>query len=129
MVFEEINRWTEEESPDLILGAGPIIDAPTVALGVEIVRIFPGSRVEGPKVVAALKGPMPWTYIMPTGGVEPKEDNLSEWFRAGVVCVGMESKLISSEVIKNSDYRKLEQDVRNALNIIRKLSLLHPVKE
>jgi 2-dehydro-3-deoxyphosphogluconate aldolase/(4S)-4-hydroxy-2-oxoglutarate aldolase len=65
---------------------------------------------------------------MPTGGVDPSEANLTEWFKAGVTCVGMGSQLISSEIIKNKEYNKLEQDVRNAIVLIQKLKQLYPVK-
>jgi 2-dehydro-3-deoxyphosphogluconate aldolase/(4S)-4-hydroxy-2-oxoglutarate aldolase len=98
------------------------------SLGAEIVKIFPGSQVGGPKFVAAVKGPMPWTSIMPTGGVDPSEENLTEWFKAGVTCVGMGSKLLSSDIIKNQDYQKLEENVRDAMAIIAKLKQLYPVK-
>ena len=98
------------------------------SLGVEVVKIFPGSQVGGPKFVAAVKGPMPWTSIMPTGGVEPTESNLTEWFKAGVTCVGMGSQLFSTEIIKNKDYNKLEQDVRAAMVLIQKLRQLYPVR-
>ena len=67
-------------------------------LGCEIVKLFPGGTY-GPEFVKAIKGPQPWTSIMPTGGVSPSEENLSEWFGAGVSCVGMGSKLISKEIL------------------------------
>ncbi|MDZ7635876.1 MAG: hypothetical protein U5L72_16145 [Bacteroidales bacterium] len=53
-------------------------------LGAEIVKIFPGSAVGGPSFVKAVKGPCPWTSIMPTGGVDPSEENLEKWFTAAV---------------------------------------------
>ncbi len=89
-------------------------------LGAEVVKIFPGSQVGGPKFVAALSGPMPWSYIMPTGGVEPTEENLGAWFKAGVHCVGMGSKLITKEIIKKSDFTILTDRVKEAIMIIRK---------
>ena len=52
-------------------------------LGVEVVKIFPGMQVGGPEFVKAVLGPMPWTSIMPTGGVEPEEENLKKWVEAG----------------------------------------------
>jgi len=89
-------------------------------LGAEVIKIFPGSQVGGPKFVAAVSGPMPWTSIMPTGGVEPTEENLSAWFKAGVLCVGMGSQLITKELIKKAEYQKLTDKCKNALDIIRK---------
>ena len=87
-------------------------------LGCEIVKLFPGD-LYGPKFVKGIKGPQPWTSIMPTGGVAPTVENLSGWFGAGVTCVGMGSQLISKDIIANKDYAKLEQDVKNALEIIK----------
>ncbi len=87
-------------------------------LGCEIVKLFPGD-LYGPKFVKGIKGPQPWTSIMPTGGVAPNEENLKGWFDAGVTCVGMGSQLISKDILANKDYAKLEQDVRNALAIIK----------
>jgi 2-dehydro-3-deoxyphosphogluconate aldolase/(4S)-4-hydroxy-2-oxoglutarate aldolase len=171
--FTVLNKWAEKECPEMMLGVGSVIDAPTAALyiqlgasfivsplineeiasvvnrrkilwspgcgsvteiskaeslGVEIVKIFPGSQVGGPKFVAAVKGPLPWTSIMPTGGVEPTEANLTEWFKAGVTCVGMGSQLISSELIKNKDWAQLESNVRDAMTLVKKLRQTYPVK-
>ena len=62
-------------------------------LGAEVVKIFPGSTVGGPAFVKSVKGPMPWSSIMPTGGVSLEKENLEQWFRSGVHCVGVGSKL------------------------------------
>lgn len=89
------------------------------ALGVEIVKIFPGGQVGGPGFVKAVKGPCPWTDIMPTGGVSPDEENLKEWFQAGVACVGMGSRLITKDKVQNGDYEGIKQNVQNTLAIVR----------
>ena len=90
-------------------------------LGAEIVKIFPGSSVGGPKFVAAVHGPCPWTSIMPTGGVEPTEENLKAWFDAGVSCVGMGSKLFPKDVLAAKNWGKIADMCRNALEIIKKV--------
>lgn len=87
-------------------------------LGCEIIKLFPGD-IYGPQFVKGIKGPQPWTNIMPTGGVSPTEENLKGWFDAGVTCVGMGSQLISKDIIANKDYKKLEQQIKAALNIIK----------
>lgn len=89
-------------------------------LGCEIVKLFPGD-IYGPQFVKSVKGPQPWTSIMPTGGVSPTEENLKGWFDAGVTCVGMGSKLISKDIIANEDFAKLEMSVRKVLAIIKSL--------
>lgn len=87
-------------------------------MGCEIVKLFPGSTY-GPSFVKAIKGPQPWTNIMPTGGVNTEESNLKAWFDAGVTCVGMGSKLISKEILSDKDYKRLEDIVRETLNTIK----------
>ncbi|MFL1013120.1 bifunctional 4-hydroxy-2-oxoglutarate aldolase/2-dehydro-3-deoxy-phosphogluconate aldolase [Flavisericum labens] len=89
-------------------------------MGCEIVKLFPGD-LYGPKFIKGIKGPQPWTSIMPTGGVSPNEENLKGWFDAGATCVGMGSQLISKDIIANKDYAKLEQDVKDALAIVKKV--------
>ncbi len=86
-------------------------------LGCEIVKLFPGD-IYGPQFVKGIKGPQPWTSVMPTGGVAPNKENLSGWFNAGVTCVGMGSQLISKEIISNKAYAKLEQEVEKILALI-----------
>ncbi|AIY13900.1 bifunctional 4-hydroxy-2-oxoglutarate aldolase/2-dehydro-3-deoxy-phosphogluconate aldolase [Cellulophaga baltica] len=89
-------------------------------LGCEVVKLFPGD-LYGPGFVKGIKGPQPWTSIMPTGGVSTDEANLKGWFDAGVTCVGMGSKLISKEVLANKDYAGLEKTVRETLALIKRL--------
>ena len=89
-------------------------------LGCEIVKLFPGD-IYGPQFVKGIKGPQPWTSIMPTGGVSPTVENLSAWFKAGVTCVGMGSQLISKEILKSENYTKLAADVKAALDIIKEV--------
>jgi len=88
-------------------------------LGAEIIKIFPGSSVGGPDFVKAVKGPCPWTSIMPTGGVEPTVENLKEWFEAGAACVGIGSNLITKELIKEKDWTGLANRVAGAVKTAR----------
>ncbi len=89
-------------------------------LGCEIIKLFPGGTY-GASFVKAIKGPQPWTSIMPTGGVSPERENLKMWFDAGVTCVGMGSNLISKEIIQKGNYDKLQNIVANTLKIIQEL--------
>ena len=60
--------------------------------GADIVKLFPGSAF-GPSFVKAVKAPLPQANIMPTGGVSL--ENIDEWFKNGVVAVGVGGKLAS----------------------------------
>lgn len=102
-------------------GCGSLTEiAKAEELGCEIVKLFPGGTY-GPNFVKDIKGPQPWTEVMPTGGVSPTEENLKAWFEAGVTCVGMGSKLISKEILSNGDFDALEAAVRQSLDIIKNL--------
>ena len=90
-------------------------------LGCEIVKVFPGSCVGGPEFVANIKGPMPWTKLMPTGGVDPTEESLTKWFKAGIVACGIGSKLITSELLKAKDYKGIEQKVAETIALLKKI--------
>ncbi len=87
-------------------------------LGCEIIKLFPG-ELYGPAFVKSLKGPQPWTSIMPTGGVFPTRESLSTWFEAGVTCVGMGSRLITKEILLHNDYAALTESVKQVLEIIK----------
>lgn len=163
--FSRLYQFAAANFPDLMLGIGSIIDAPTSTifmqagadfivapllreemafacnrrktlwipgcsslseisraeeLGAEIVKLFPAS-VFGPEFISSVKGPLPWTSIMPTGGVDPTEESLSKWFRAGAVCVGMGSNLITKEIISTGKFNELEQSVSAVMKLIKKL--------
>ncbi|MCM4158188.1 bifunctional 4-hydroxy-2-oxoglutarate aldolase/2-dehydro-3-deoxy-phosphogluconate aldolase [Gramella sp. AN32] len=90
-------------------------------LGAEVVKIFPGSQVGGPSFVKAVKGPFPWSSIMPTGGVSPTEENLKEWFNAGVHCVGIGSKLFTKKEDASFDYDAITKKVSSAIKIVESL--------
>lgn len=99
-------------------GCGSLTEiAAAEELGCEIVKLFPGA-IYGADFVKAIKGPCPWTRIMPTGGVDTSEENLRSWFNAGVSCVGLGSQLITTDLVKNKDFESLNKQVKNALQFI-----------
>jgi len=71
-----------------ILTLGEIKEA--LKLGVDVLKLFPGSAF-GPDFVKAVKGPMPYINIMPTGGVDL--DNMEKWLKAGCIAVGIGGNL------------------------------------
>ncbi|AZQ62756.1 bifunctional 4-hydroxy-2-oxoglutarate aldolase/2-dehydro-3-deoxy-phosphogluconate aldolase [Flammeovirga pectinis] len=86
-------------------------------LGAEVVKIFPGLQVGGPEFVKAVKGPMPWSSIMPTGGVQPTFEDLDAWFKSGVHCVGLGSQLMDKQLIAKRDYSALKAKIEDVVNI------------
>ncbi|MDT0642749.1 bifunctional 4-hydroxy-2-oxoglutarate aldolase/2-dehydro-3-deoxy-phosphogluconate aldolase [Zunongwangia sp. F363] len=92
-------------------------------LGAEVVKIFPGSQVGGPAFVKAVKGPLPWASIMPTGGISPTEENLKEWFDAEVHCVGIGSKLFHKKEDGSFNYEGIKETIKNTIEIVESLRI------
>ena len=90
-------------------------------LGAEIVKVFPGTSVGGPGFVKTFLGPSPWSLIMPTGGVEPTEENLGAWFKSGAYCVGMGSQMITTEIIKKQEYDLLTLKCKEVIEMIARI--------
>lgn len=89
-------------------------------LGCDLVKIFPAGSVGGPSFVKNLLAPLPWTMIMATGAVEPTEENLTAWMKAGTTCVGMGSKLFPKDRIDAGDWNSITEKCRYALDIIQR---------
>jgi 2-dehydro-3-deoxyphosphogluconate aldolase/(4S)-4-hydroxy-2-oxoglutarate aldolase len=89
-------------------------------LGAKYIKIFPGNVV-GPAFVKALKGPMPNSKIMVTGGVEPNKESLSTWFSAGASAVGMGSQLFPPSLIKEQNYQSISTTISNLIQTYREL--------
>ncbi|MES2060777.1 MAG: bifunctional 4-hydroxy-2-oxoglutarate aldolase/2-dehydro-3-deoxy-phosphogluconate aldolase [Bacteroidota bacterium] len=86
-------------------------------LGAAFVKLFP-ANVLGPGFVSAVKDLFPGVQMMPTGGVDMDQDNISSWFKAGVSAVGMGSKLITKNVLENKAYDQLYTDTLRALQMV-----------
>lgn len=88
--------------------------------GAAVIKIFPGS-VLGPGFVSSVLPVIPGYQLMPTGGVEPTKENLSAWFKAGVMCVGMGSQLFKKDIMEKKDWPALETNVAEAMAIIKEI--------
>lgn len=84
--------------------------------GAAVIKVFPGS-VLGPGFVSSIIPVVPDLNLMITGGVEPSEQNLAAWFKAGAMCVGLGSQLFSKELVASKDWKEVERQVANALQI------------
>jgi 2-dehydro-3-deoxyphosphogluconate aldolase / (4S)-4-hydroxy-2-oxoglutarate aldolase len=64
------------------------------ASGVELVKVFPGDSL-GPAFVRSIRGPLPETQVVVTGGVAATEASIGAWIDAGAACLGFGSALVS----------------------------------
>ena len=89
-------------------------------LGAAVIKVFPGS-VLGPGFVSAIMPVVPDLKLMITGGVEPTKENLSAWFKAGAMCVGMGSQLFTKDILQNKNWDLLTKTVAHALNLVKEI--------
>ncbi|MDB5126584.1 bifunctional 4-hydroxy-2-oxoglutarate aldolase/2-dehydro-3-deoxy-phosphogluconate aldolase [Mucilaginibacter sp.] len=86
-------------------------------LGATLIKLFP-ANILGPAFVSAVKELFPGVLLMPTGGVEMNQENITAWFDAGVSAVGMGSKLITKTIIQNQAYNQLYIATLQALQFV-----------
>ncbi|RAK06927.1 2-keto-3-deoxy-phosphogluconate aldolase [Halanaerobium saccharolyticum] len=82
--------------------------------GADIVKIFPATLF-GPKIIKAVKGPLPQAPLMPTGGVSL--DNVKDWIKAGSLAVGVGSSL--SKGAKTGDYEQVTETAKEFIRLIK----------
>jgi 2-dehydro-3-deoxyphosphogluconate aldolase/(4S)-4-hydroxy-2-oxoglutarate aldolase len=116
MLNPEVARLCNRRKVAYSPGCGSVSEVSEAEeLGVEIVKIFPGGQVGGPPFVKAVRGPMPWTRIMPTGGVAATEENVKGWIEAGAACLGMGSKLVRKDLVAAGDFDAIRDNVARVL--------------
>ena len=117
MFNPEVSRVCNRRGVPYTPGCGTVSEIGAAQeTGCDLCKVFPGD-VLGPKFVKGLLAPMPWSKLMVTGGVEPTADNLNAWFKAGVYCVGMGSKLFPKDRVEACDWQYVTDKCREALEI------------
>lgn len=81
--------------------------------GADVCKVFPATLF-GPKIIKAIKGPLPQAPLLPTGGVNV--DNVAEWIKAGSLAVGVGSALTAGA--KTGDY---DQVVSTAKEFVKRI--------
>ena len=83
--------------------------------GADVVKVFPATLF-GPKIIKAIKGPIPQAPLLPTGGVNL--DNVDQWIKAGSFAVGVGSALTAGA--KNDDYQQVTETAKGFIENIKK---------
>jgi 2-dehydro-3-deoxyphosphogluconate aldolase/(4S)-4-hydroxy-2-oxoglutarate aldolase len=118
---KDLAVWCNQRMLPYIPGCSSALEINTAqAVGLEIIKIFPGN-MGGPAFIKAILGPMPWSKLMPTGGVSTSPSDLEKWFKAGSICVGLGSKLIKSGEYSNDDLLVLSETTEQTLQTIQKI--------
>jgi len=122
LLNEEVARLCNRRKIAYSPGCGSVTEiGQAEELGVEIVKVFPGSEVGGPAFVKSVLGPCPWTRIMPTGGVDATRESLESWVKAGVAAVGAGSKLITKELVDAKNWNGLTEKVAQSVQWIKEI--------
>lgn len=74
--------------------------------GADFVKIFPADQL-GTKYIKNVLAPLPQLSIIPTGGVDV--NTAGDFIKAGCVAVAAGSSLVSKEILKNKDWKKLTE--------------------
>jgi 2-dehydro-3-deoxyphosphogluconate aldolase/(4S)-4-hydroxy-2-oxoglutarate aldolase len=82
--------------------------------GADIVKLFPGEAF-GPKMIKAIKGPLPQAPLMPTGGVSV--ENAGEWIKAGSVAVGAGGSLTAGAA--TGDYASITELAKKFIEAVK----------
>ena len=72
--------------------------------GADMIKVFP-TDFGGPTYIKAVKAPLPHVELIPVGGVDLK--STAEFFRAGVVAVGVGSSLINQALLDEGNMTEL----------------------
>jgi 2-dehydro-3-deoxyphosphogluconate aldolase / (4S)-4-hydroxy-2-oxoglutarate aldolase len=89
------------------------------------IKLFP-ANILGPQFVSSIKELFPDEILIPTGGVEIDEHNIRSWVQAGVSAVGLGSRLISKDILRNEHYDLLYEKTLRALQIARDILKENP---
>lgn len=118
---EDIARVCNRRKVPFIPGCGSATEIGMAEeWGCEVVKLFP-ANLFGPSFIKSIKGPQPWTSIMPSGGVSTNEEDLRSWFKAGAFCLGMGSNLISEQIVSNQKWEELESEIRLLIQKVQKI--------
>jgi 2-dehydro-3-deoxyphosphogluconate aldolase/(4S)-4-hydroxy-2-oxoglutarate aldolase len=81
--------------------------------GVDVTKIFPASSFGGPAHLKALREPMPFLRLMPTGGVD--ESNLRAYLDAGAAGFGLGGSLVDRKSAAAGDWAVVVERARRVV--------------
>ena len=85
-------------------------------LGGDVIKVFPSTAL-GPQYFKDILAPLPQLKLTPTGGVDQK--NCGAWIKAGAVCVGAGSSLVSKDALSKDDWPAVAKAAREFVEAIR----------
>ncbi len=105
-----VNRYQKPVIPGAMT---PTEVVTALEAGADVVKIFPAALF-GPKIIKAIKGPIPQAKLLPTGGVN--HNNVREWIEAGSFAVGAGSAIVKGAA--EGDYSAVEKSASRFVELI-----------
>ncbi len=109
-MIEVANRYQKVVIPGAMT---PTEVVKAMEAGADVVKIFPAALF-GPKIIKAIKGPIPQARLLPTGGVN--HDNVKDWFKAGSFAVGAGSAIVSGA--EEGDFDQVRDNAARFVELI-----------
>ena len=78
--------------------------------GSDVVKVFPAGQLGGPSYIKAVREPLPFIPLMPTGGVNL--DNMLDYLRVGAAALGIGGTLLDKAAIAEGRWEVIEAKAR-----------------
>ncbi|MBA7520426.1 KHG/KDPG aldolase [subsurface metagenome] len=112
---EEVIRLCNRYQKVVMPGAMSVTEViKAMEVGADVVKVFPATLF-GPKIIKAIKGPLPQAPLLPTGGVNI--DNVAEWIKAGSFAVGVGGALTAGA--RRGDYKEVTETAKEFIKRIK----------
>ena len=85
-------------------------------LGGDVIKVFPSTAL-GPQYFKDILAPLPQLRLTPTGGVDQK--NCGAWIKAGAVCVGAGSSVVSKDALEKNDWAGITKAAKDFIAAIK----------
>lgn len=85
-------------------------------MGADMVKIFP-AEFFGPKYIKAVKAPLDYVKLAPTGGINTQ--NAGEWLKAGADALGVGSALFTTKILEQKDYKLISENARALVEAVK----------
>lgn len=84
--------------------------------GADFIKIFPADKL-GAAYIKSIRAPLPHLRIIPTGGVDLQ--TAAEFLRAGCAALGVGSSLLTSEILRTSNWPELTRLAKEYVRVVK----------
>lgn len=85
--------------------------------GADYVKLFPITNL-GTEYVKAVKAPLSHIKLLAVGGID--ENNMNDYFEAGVSGIGIGSNIVNKQMLENNDYAMITELAKSYVGAIKR---------